>query len=142
MELYLGPYGVWAERPRGEQGTNSAADELKEITSGDSSASTPSSIVKVPIPPDMCSDVSSLTGTSISALLDIAESNGYSLGVHPDSGRDVLLRVGPYGLYIQHGRDDDGHDDLPMRRLSVTCATAFPSCQQHKDCHNLSLIHI
>ena len=41
-------------------------------------------------------------------------------------------RVGPYGLYIQHGRDDDGHDDQPMRR----CQLLRYNSTTAKDGHN------
>jgi len=107
IELFLGPYGVWAERRA------SLEDDQLE---------------RVKIPSEFSADASSLNPARLDALLSTAQPVGRVLGTHPDTQLPVSLKVGPYGPYIQHGQSVEGPEDSgeKAKTLSVTCNAAFP----------------
>ena len=41
------------------------------------------------------------------------------LGQHPDSGSDITLRRGPYGLYVQEGEPDPADKKSKPKRASL-----------------------
>ncbi len=42
------------------------------------------------------------------------------LGVHPDTGEDITLKRGPYGLYVQQGEPDPADKKAKAKRSSLT----------------------
>jgi DNA topoisomerase-1 len=42
------------------------------------------------------------------------------LGVHPDSGEEITLKRGPYGLYVQLGEPDPADKKARVKRSSLT----------------------
>ena len=65
-------------------------------------------VIKVSLPPGMASDLTTITPNSLNAVLKIKEEDGIILGQHPENGRNIRLKVGPYGSYLQWG---DDHED-------------------------------
>ncbi len=45
--------------------------------------------------------------------LELASRPPESLGEHPESGKPIYLKVGPYGPYVQHGDQEEGSKKKP-----------------------------
>jgi len=127
VSLFLGPYGVWVERLRRDSATSTedplalAEDNNEDATAAAEGELSP--FVRAALPVDMCADASSVTATALLALLEAKEAGGILLGQHPDTGREVRLCTGTYGLYIRHGPEKPPEDN---KCVSVPFATAFP----------------
>ncbi|KAL3916329.1 MAG: hypothetical protein SGILL_005227, partial [Bacillariaceae sp.] len=63
--------------------------------------------VSASLPPGMAADLSKITLHSLNAVLKSKEEGGPVLGLHPDDGRPIRLKLGPYGAYLQWGDDDE-----------------------------------
>lgn len=80
------------------------------------------------LPAGMASDLSTITPQSLATLLESREKNGVVLGHHPTDGREIRLKVGRYGAYLQwgsEGADDTTNHSLPrhmgnMRNLDFS----------------------
>lgn len=78
-------------------------------------------IVSGPLPSSMTVDLSTITVGSLETILSTKKAGGYLLGVHPDDERNVRLKTGRYGPYIQVGEDGGANTtthslpkDLPL----------------------------
>jgi len=91
--LFVGPWGPYVKRV--------VRDENRDIVS-DPSDKTPSAS----LPSSMSSDISSISLESVSKLLRMKEENGVFLGHHPKDGREIRLKVGRFGAFLQWGQDD------------------------------------
>lgn len=72
--------------------------------------STPNGVEKSPtaqLPAGMASDLSTITLQSLKSVLATKEENGLILGTHPDDNRNIRLKVGRFGAFLQMGEDDD-----------------------------------
>lgn len=88
--LFIGPWGPYLKK------TSSAKDDSEE-----------EKIVKAKLPPGMAADISTITLQGVNAVLKTKEEDGLVLGQHPEDGRIIRLKVGPYGGYLQWGDDND-----------------------------------
>jgi DNA topoisomerase I len=93
--LFVGPWGPFVKKV-----SKSKNPEDKSVTAS--------------LPPGMATDLSSITLTSLNALLKSKEE-GSILGAHPEDGRPIHLKVGPYGAYLQWG--DDGMEGTTTHTL-------------------------
>jgi len=96
--LFIGPWGPYVKKTSITHDDN---EEKKSITAS--------------LPPGMASDISTITQDSLDALLKIKEQGGLILGHHPEDGRSICLKLGPYGGYLQWG--DDGVDGTSTHTL-------------------------
>lgn len=79
------------------------------LTNGTQRASVPDSL-----PPD------ELTVETAVELLEHAAKEPESLGLHPETGEPIFLKVGPYGPYVQLG---DGSNDEKPKMVSLLANT-------------------
>lgn len=86
IALMIGPWGPYIQR------MNSDSNE-KPVTAQ--------------LPAGMASDLSTITRQSLATLLDSREKDGVLLGLHPIDGREIRLKVGRYGAYLQWGKQGD-----------------------------------
>ncbi|CAB9517255.1 DNA topoisomerase 1 [Seminavis robusta] len=63
--------------------------------------------LKAPLPPGLATDLSSITPDTLAALVRVKHGNGTILGQHPEDGRNIRLRVGRFGAYLQWGESDE-----------------------------------
>ena len=78
--------------------------------------------VTAQLPAGMASDLTTITAQSLAALLDSREKDGVLLGHHPDDGREIRLKVGRYGAYLQlgkQGEDETTNHSLPRHMGSM-----------------------
>lgn len=66
------------------------------------------------LPSGLAADIGLITPHSLSAVLN-AESQDDVLGKHPDDGRNIRLKVGRYGAYLQWG--EPGEEDTTNHSL-------------------------
>ena len=59
--------------------------------------------VKASLPPGMATDLSTITPGTLKALVETKQGDGTVLGQHPDDGRDIRLKVGRFGAFLQWG---------------------------------------
>lgn len=88
--VYVGPWGPFVRRVSSAASDNGTAKP-----------------VSASLPPGMASDLSTITPTTLNAVLTSKEKDGSLMGAHPDDGRVLLLKVGPYGAYLQWGADGE-----------------------------------
>ena len=88
--LFIGPWGPYLKKTFV---ANNEKEEAKEI--------------KARLPPGMAADISTITPQKIDVVLKTKEEGGLILGQHPEDGRMIRLKVGPYGGYLQWGDDSD-----------------------------------
>lgn len=88
--LFIGPWGPYLKK------------ESSAIDGGEDGK-----VVKAKLPPGMAADISTITLKGIDAVLKTKEEDGLVLGQHPEDGRVIRLKVGPYGGYLQWGDDND-----------------------------------
>ena len=96
--LFIGPWGPYIKKT---STTENDSEKEKSITAS--------------LPPGMASDISTITHSTLNALLKTKEQGGLILGQHPEDGRSIRLKVGPYGGYLQWG--DDGEDGTSTHTL-------------------------
>jgi DNA topoisomerase-1 len=63
--------------------------------------------VSVSLPSGLASDLSLINSNALRSLLSAKESGGLVLGQHPDDGRNIRLKTGRFGAYLQWGDDDE-----------------------------------
>jgi len=80
--VYIGPWGPYIQQK--------SLDESKEP-------------VKASLPPGMATDLSAISFDTLKALIDTKQSDGTILGKHPDDGRNIRLKVGSFGAFLQWG---------------------------------------
>lgn len=88
--LFVGPWGPFVKKI-------AVATDGEEVTKSLSAS----------LPPSMATDLSTLTQKTLNAVLKSKEENGSILGEHPDDGRTLKLKIGPYGGYLQWGEDGE-----------------------------------
>jgi DNA topoisomerase-1 len=86
--LFVGPWGPYVKK-------------LAPTANGDDKPPT------APLPPGMAADLSTITLQSLSSVLATKEENGLILGPHPDDNRNIRLKVGRFGAFLQWGEDGD-----------------------------------
>lgn len=86
--LFIGPWGPYVQKlPIG------SADVEKFLTA--------------PLPAGMASNLSTITTASLEALLSSREKDGIVLGTHPADNREIKLKIGRYGAFLQWGQSGD-----------------------------------
>ncbi len=88
--LFIGPWGPYLKKTAAATDGSEAEKE-----------------VKAKLPPGMAADISTITLQGVDAVLKTKEEDGLILGQHPEDGRTIRLKVGPYGGYLVWGDDDD-----------------------------------
>jgi DNA topoisomerase-1 len=86
--LFVGPWGPFVKKMSTDEDTSNE----KPVTAS--------------LPPGMAADLSTITLKSLNAVLKSKEGEGSVLGLHPDDGRPIYLKTGPYGAYLQWGEDE------------------------------------
>ena len=82
--LFIGPWGPYVQNL-----SKDLADGEKPPTAA--------------LPAGMASDLSTISISSLEALLIARENDGFRLGSHPDDDREIRLKVGRYGAFLQWG---------------------------------------
>ena len=59
------------------------------------------------LPPGMAADLSTISPGVLKALLSTKVDGGVLIGTHPDDGRNIRLKTGRFGAYLQWGDDGD-----------------------------------
>ncbi len=92
ISIFVGPYGAYVEQ------REEVASEGSEVQSR---------VIKAKLPADMCTNVELLTLPVLQQCLNTKQGpyNGSLIGAHPDTSQPVLLKIGPFGPYIQLGED-------------------------------------
>jgi topoisomerase IA-like protein len=107
VSLFVGPWGPYVQHVKWEHDT------------GIGDTRSPS----VPLPPQLCADISAITPRTLNVLLKAKQSGGMLLGTHPEDGRSILLKTGRYGSFLQWGEDGaEGTTthSLPKHKASAT----------------------
>lgn len=68
-----------------------------------------------PLPPGLAADLSAITPAALKALLSTKQEGGVLIGQHPDDGRNIRLKTGRFGAYLQWG--DDGEEGTTAHSL-------------------------
>ena len=85
--LFVGPWGPYVKK------VDSSSPDEKGVTAQ--------------LPAGMASDLATITPNSLKSILSAKEENGSVLCVHPDTGRNIRLKVGRFGAFLQCGEDDE-----------------------------------
>ncbi len=118
--LFIGPWGPYVQKLSGQNDT-------------DSSAKPPT----VKLPAGMATDLSTITPQTLRTLLSSQEENGELMGVHPDDGRPIRLKLGPYGAYLQWG--GEGEDETTTHSLPKRLGSVRPSTDAEGDISHTTL---
>jgi len=94
--LFIGPWGGYIQR------VGESSDQGKKPTTAN-------------LPQGLAADLSAITPDVLGALLSAREKDGVLIGTHPDDGRNIRLKIGRYGAYLQWG--DQGEDDTTNHSL-------------------------
>jgi DNA topoisomerase-1 len=109
VALFIGPWGPYVQ---------------KTSRSDDGSEKPPTAS----LPPGLAADISKITPRTLNAVLWSKESGGLLLGTHPDDGRDIRLKTGRFGAYLQWGEDEkDGTTthSLPRDKAAMRSIESF-----------------
>jgi DNA topoisomerase-1 len=90
VALRVGPWGPYIQMLAGEQ----------EITSSEKAPT-------APLPFEMSANLSLISPESLRGVLSARSEGGFLLGQHPDDGRNIRLKTGRFGAYLQWGDDGD-----------------------------------
>lgn len=96
--LFVGPWGPYVK---------------KLATTDDTDEKPPTA----QLPSGMASDLSTITLKSLSSVLATKQENGLILGQHPDDNRNIRLKIGRFGAFLQRG--EDGEEDTTTHTLPV-----------------------
>lgn len=101
--LFIGPWGPYVQRVGTEFDSNEKAPSA-------------------PLPPAMAADISTIKPEALRALLATKQGGGVLLGQHPDDGRNIRLKTGRFGAYLQWGDDDEAgatNHSLPRNKTRM-----------------------
>uniref|UniRef100_A0A7S4L2Z8 HMG box domain-containing protein n=1 Tax=Guillardia theta TaxID=55529 RepID=A0A7S4L2Z8_GUITH len=100
FQVLVGSYGAYVQARRKEEGK-------EDSEGGEGKEETQHNLVKANIPQTFCKDVNQLTPERIRKCLETKQGpyNGILIG-RDDDNEPILLRVGPYGLYLQKGEGE------------------------------------
>lgn len=87
--LFVGPWGPY----------------VKKVIHGDTDIE--EKPVTAQLPPGMASDLSTISIQNLNGLLSMKEQKGSILGQHPNDGRNIRLKIGRFGAFLQWGEDDE-----------------------------------
>lgn len=91
--LFIGPWGPYVQKVNGA--ADDSGEKKKPLTAS--------------LPSGMAADLSTITRDILKAILASKEENGTILGPHPEDGRNIRLKLGRFGAYLQWGEDgEDG----------------------------------
>uniref|UniRef100_A0A6S8SG40 HMG box domain-containing protein n=2 Tax=Ditylum brightwellii TaxID=49249 RepID=A0A6S8SG40_9STRA len=63
----------------------------------------------------MAADISTITTDALETLLSTRQKDGVLMGQHPEDGRNIRLKIGRFGAYLQWG--DDGEEGTSTHSL-------------------------
>jgi DNA topoisomerase-1 len=63
--------------------------------------------VSAQLPAGMASDLSTISMENLKGLIVMKEQKGSILGQHPEDGRNIRLKIGRFGAFLQWGEDDE-----------------------------------
>jgi DNA topoisomerase-1 len=91
--LFIGPWGPYIQRVEANGAAEDLAEKKKPLTAS--------------LPSGMAADLSTITRDILNAILASKEENGTILGPHPEDGRNIRLKLGRFGAYLQWGEDGE-----------------------------------
>lgn len=100
--LFIGPWGPYVQK------LSSEADSEKPPTTS--------------LPPSMAADISTIKMSTLKTLLTTKQEGGTLLGQHPIDRRNIRIKTGRYGVYLQWGDDkEEGTTThtLPKKRVQM-----------------------
>ena len=103
--LFIGPWGPYVQKLTSENDSDTA--EKPPTTS---------------LPPSMAADISTIKMSTLKTLLTTKQEGGTLLGQHPVDGRNIRIKTGRYGVYLQWGDDkEEGTTThtLPKKRVHM-----------------------
>lgn len=118
--LFVGPWGPYVQNM---SATNDTDPSEKPPT--------------VKLPSGMATDLSTITPQTLRTLLSCRETNGELMGLHPDDGRQIILKLGPYGAYLQWGEDDE--EGVTTHSLPTDLRSARPNTDADDEASHTSL---
>ncbi len=81
--------------------------------------------VSVSLPNDIAP--AELTDAMAQELIERKAVGPQSMGLHPDDGRAIYKKIGPYGPYLQLGEDNNTKDDPKPKRVSLPKGVSIDS---------------
>ena len=87
--LFVGPWGPYVKKVASANGL----EDEKPVTAQ--------------LPAGMASDLSIINMENLHGLLSMKEEKGAILGQHPADGRNIRLKIGRYGAFLQWGEDEE-----------------------------------
>ena len=103
--LFIGPWGPYVQKM--------TADADLDTTDKPPTTS---------LPPSMAADISTIKMSTLKTLLTTKQEGGTLLGQHPVDGRNIRIKTGRYGVYLQWGDDkEEGTTThtLPKKRVHM-----------------------
>jgi DNA topoisomerase-1 len=91
--LFIGPWGPYIQKVEANGAADDSAEKKKPLTAS--------------LPSGMAADLSTITRDILNAILASKEENGTILGPHPEDGRNIRLKLGRFGAYLQWGEDGE-----------------------------------
>jgi DNA topoisomerase I len=89
--LFVGPWGPFVQR-------------ISSLNESQIDAEKP---VSVALPPSMAADISTIKPSVLRKLLATKQEGGFLLGQHPEDGRNIWLKTGKFGVFLQWGADKE-----------------------------------
>jgi DNA topoisomerase I len=105
LGLFVGPWGPFVQR----------------VSSSNDSQIDAEKPVSVALPPSMAADISTIKPSVLRKLLATKQEGGFLLGQHPENGRNIWLKTGKFGVFLQCGADNEEGTtthSLPRNRAS------------------------
>jgi DNA topoisomerase I len=112
--LFIGPWGPYIQQI--------FPDHVSETTEN---------LLTAPLPPSMSADISTINPSTLRTLLSTKQDGGVLLGQHPDDGRNIRIKTGRFGVYLQWGEDKEvsmTSHSLPRRKATVRQEDSSPDC--------------
>jgi len=125
LQILVGPYGPYVQKnASGLKNLTAMTEDGKEGgggKDGDGGGAGGGGVMSAKIPPDLCSNLEKLTLETLEMCLEVKQGpmGGRHLGDDAETGLPVLLKLGPFGLYIQLGEDDSSEGAAKPKRVSV-----------------------
>lgn len=109
--LFIGPWGPYVTSTTSSS-ENNGGNSAKPLSAS--------------LPPHMAANLSLITPGALKALLSAKKDGGVVLGQHPEDGRNIRLKTGRYGAFLQWGDDDQTNTtthSLPKGKIAGDLAT-------------------
>ena len=87
----------------------------------------------VSLPPGMAADLTLISPKALQSLVSAKQAGGLVLGEHPHDGRNIRLKTGRYGAFLQWGEDDEEGTTTHSLPKSISSMRSFDSSVEDED---------